>query len=859
METFPKALAVPATPRRGPLRLVRLRLRLALLTVAVVPLAISFGLVYAITGGHADEATSRVAGESTALASKVAADLERMRTAVVLMAADPALVDVASHRDASTAESRASLADARSALLTVTSIGGDQIPLATLLDDRGRARLRAAGGTVSVPDLAAASDDDSAVLTATMALAPGEAYRSRPYVRTGSGSTGERWITFAARLSAAAPGGRPAGVLRFEVALAPMLRAAAPGLVADGRYAALLESSSGAILGDTLGNRGPADAGGGEGDRPAIPGGATLRSFVNAEAGGQLTDGAFVRDGWLVGATRLTSLGASLPGWTVLSMETFAAPPVPIELLGLLLALSLMLFLITRWMAHQILRPAEQLEDSRSEMRRLYEAAKADSLRDGLTQLGNHRAFQEELERQLEWYRRYHVPVSLLLIDLDDLKLVNDSLGHGAGDAVLRETGRQIADSIRYADRAFRIGGDEFAVLMPHTDAAGALLVGRRLLASLMRSGPERRAIAFSGGVSACPGLATSRAQLYAQADAALYWCKRHGRASVDVYEPVRDREAEPKVAEGVSGAIARVVTERLLRPVYQPIVNLANGRIIGYEGLIRPTAESGFPNPSVMFEAAEAVGRTVELDHACMETVIEGARAIAPDLWLTVNLSPRSIEAADFTAESVLTLLRRHGIAPQRVVVELTERENVKDLERVRHNLLAIQAAGMRIAADDVGAGNAGLRLLSQVRFDIVKIDLALVQEGASNQASRAVLRSLVDLARGWNAYLIAEGLETAAQLRVVRELGVDSGQGYLLGKPQPEPNVAPIDIEELLRGMRTIGGAVTLQPPRPGPLKLASAFVAERAHPAVISAAIPTIPPQRGALPVGAARRQR
>src|SRR5262249_35158136 len=144
------------------------------------------------------------------------------------------------------------------------------------------------------------------------------------------------------------------------------------------------------------------------------------------------------------------------------------------------------------------------------EMTKMYETAREDSLRDALTGLGNHRAFQEELDRELEWYQRYHVPVALLMIDLDDLKLVNDSDGHASGDNLLRDMGRLIGEVTRYADRAFRVGGDEFAILMPHTDAEGATHIAHRLLERALQPRGGGRAIPFSGGISACPQYATT-------------------------------------------------------------------------------------------------------------------------------------------------------------------------------------------------------------------------------------------------------------------------------------------------------------------------------------------------------------
>jgi diguanylate cyclase (GGDEF)-like protein len=462
---------------------------------------------------------------------------------------------------------------------------------------------------------------------------------------------------------------------------------------------------------------------------------------------------------------------------------------------------GLMVALAT-WLSRQVLRPAQQLDRNGSQMAELYQNARNDSLRDALTGLGNHRAFQEELDRELEWYQRYKVPVSLLLIDLDDLKFVNDSESHAAGDDMLRDMGRMIGEVTRYADRAFRIGGDEFAVLMPHTDAEGAMQIAHRLLERALQTRGTSRPMPFSGGISACPQFATTRSQLYAQADAALYWCKRHGRASVDVFHPQRDHAASQEASNQISVHIAKVVNEHLVRPVYQPIVDLESGRVIGFEGLSRPSPESGFSDPGTMFTAAETVGRTVELDLACLHAVLAGARSMPQDQLLTINVSPRTVEAPHFSTDALLAILERHNIRPERVVVELTEREKVEDISRLQRMLGQMQRHGLRIAADDVGAGNAGLRLLSQFRFDIVKIDLALVQEGAERESSRAVLRSLRDLAGRWGASVIAEGLETAGQLRVVRELGLTAGQGYLLARPMPAPDLISIDLEPLELG---------------------------------------------------------
>jgi EAL domain-containing protein (putative c-di-GMP-specific phosphodiesterase class I) len=198
------------------------------------------------------------------------------------------------------------------------------------------------------------------------------------------------------------------------------------------------------------------------------------------------------------------------------------------------------------------------------------------------------------------------------------------------------------------------------------------------------------------------------------------------------------------------------------------------------------------------LFTAAEVAGRTVELDFACLDVVAAGVGDLEPGVYLSVNLSPRTLESKEFRAGELKAIFHRNGIPLDQIVLELTEREEVEDLETLRKNVEACRRAGMRMAADDVGAGNAGLRLLSEISFEIVKIDLSLVQS-ARHDPSHAVLRAIQELAGRWGASVVAEGVETAEQLAVVRAMGIGTGQGYLLGRPSPTRQVQPIDLVSL------------------------------------------------------------
>ena len=466
-------------------------------------------------------------------------------------------------------------------------------------------------------------------------------------------------------------------------------------------------------------------------------------------------------------------------------------------------ALGLLAVALAARVAARIVGSARELEDGKTRMRREYEWARLESLRDPLTGLGNHRAFQEELDRQIDQAERYSSTLALVVFDLDEFKSVNDSRGHAGGDQILWAMGRLMMGAIRRSDRAFRIGGDEFAVIMPNSSPPDAAQAARRLLAGALE-GSESRGLtpfSFSGGVSAYPDPSRDRHQLYRHADAALYWGKQHGRTSIHVFDPARHGAAgDSRTTAELSTAVGAVARSRSLGAVYQPIFDLRSGAVIGYEGLVRPVGGSEFPDTGSLFSAAEATGRTVELDLACLRVVAAAARRGLKG-YLTVNVSPRTLETEEFSPALLADIFSDNGLAPKRVILELTERESVEDIDRLRRNLAACQKAGMLVAADDVGSGNAGLRLLSQIRFDIVKIDLSLVQGGILRDSSLAVLRSLADIAHSWKAMIIAEGIETAEQLEVVRSLNMTAAQGYFLAMPSDNLDVEPIDFDALIK----------------------------------------------------------
>ncbi len=440
------------------------------------------------------------------------------------------------------------------------------------------------------------------------------------------------------------------------------------------------------------------------------------------------------------------------------------------------------------------------LQDDLRDALEAYDRARLDARMDPLTGLGNHRAFQEELARQVADSVRQKRPLSLAMIDLDDLKRLNDTEGHAAGDQLLSTVGRLIRATNRASDRSFRIGGDEFALLLPATDGETAYGAVRRLLANATGGHPVLRDLqrfSFSAGISTCPSPSPDGVRLTHHADAALYWAKRHGRTDIQLFDPARRGTVDDeRSTEELAAAVARVASTRALRPVYQPIISLVTGHPVGFEGLVRPAPDSGFANASSLFTAAEVADRIVELDMAAIDTIAAKVGQLPPGLYLSLNLSPRSLETEQFHVGELIGILRRRGLEPGQIVIELTEREAIEDLSRLKGNLERVQAAGFRIAADDVGAGNAGLRLLSEIAFDIVKIDLSLVQRGLLHDSSLAVLRGIREMARRSGATVVAEGVETPEQLVALQRLWITAAQGYLLGRPAERAIATPVDL---------------------------------------------------------------
>ncbi|MDP9401055.1 MAG: bifunctional diguanylate cyclase/phosphodiesterase [Actinomycetota bacterium] len=435
---------------------------------------------------------------------------------------------------------------------------------------------------------------------------------------------------------------------------------------------------------------------------------------------------------------------------------------------------------------------------------RLHRVALDRARQDGLTDLGSQRAFHEELDRAVAVAVRHCEPLSLVTFDLDEFKLANDRYGHAHGDELLKQVAEVLRRG-RRGDLAFRTGGDEFALLLPRTDGQAAARLARRLSGELAEAGAIRASI---GVAELCPGRQVEPGILYEQADAAAYQVKRQGGDGVLAFCEVRD--AEVLVGPAKARALFDLLEEGDLAMAFQMVCDLETLRPIGYEALARPADRYGFAGPADAFAAAEQLRRVPDLDALCRQRAFEQGGLLPPDVLLFVNLSPRSLENPRIDHDLSRQALEA-GFSPARVVLEITEREQVR-ASTIACAVERLRAAGFQLALDDVGSGNSGLELLRLAVFDFVKIDRSVITAAVSDSAARGVLLAIDAFARQTGAFVIAEGIEDEQVLDFVHGLDEHQrlrapvrrgGQGFALGRPGPCPTAENLSSSALPAGL--------------------------------------------------------
>src|SRR3954454_16247955 len=411
---------------------------------------------------------------------------------------------------------------------------------------------------------------------------------------------------------------------------------------------------------------------------------------------------------------------------------------------------------------------------------------------DSLTGLLNRRRFRAELDQYVSFTARYGGRGAVMVIDIDGLKEVNDRLGHQAGDRLIRRVADILRERVRATDLVARLSGDEFAVLMPQSDTAGALQLGEDLRSQVAEGFSENAEIApasISVGITMFGGQggAGSEAVLLA-ADQAMYRAKEEGRNRIMLFQAPGEAADSAQRAQTTSARIRDALTQNRLRLATQPIRSLADGGIERYELFLRMTGESGELLPAASFiEVAERSGMVQELDRwvvaRALEMMGERERAGNP-VSLHMNLS-----GASMTDLSVLEFIERRldeGEAdPSRCTFEITQTARVEDYDTAAGFADRLTEFGCEVAIDDYGAGCGPFAYLKKVPFDVIKIDGTFIREMAHNDADQLVVKAIVEIARGLGKRTIAELVEDEDTTNLLREYGVDMAQGYHLGRP--------------------------------------------------------------------------
>jgi diguanylate cyclase (GGDEF)-like protein len=434
--------------------------------------------------------------------------------------------------------------------------------------------------------------------------------------------------------------------------------------------------------------------------------------------------------------------------------------------------------------------------DSVGALERLSRDLSQAALTDGLTGLGNSRGFQIEMQRETDRAARRTESVSLARIDIDEFRVINEQRGTEAGDSVLVGVAALLRNG-RAAGRAFRLGGDDFALILPHTNTVEASEIMERLRGDAA-GGLDGATI--SVGIAELANGNVDYDQLREQADAALVDAKRRGRNSVVTFDELRDSVTVTSSAQAL--AVHQLIRDRKVEVCFQPIWDLHSASILAFEALTLPAAEYGLTGPQEAFNIAEQLRRAHDLDTVCREAILSQAQSLPPDALLFMNVSPQTLDLDLLAGDSLLKRVHAAGLPAERVVLEITERSMAR-LSVVVREAKRLRDMGFKLALDDTGAGNAGLEMLSQLPVDFVKVDKSVVTGAMTSKTARGVLAGIIAIARQTDTYVIVEGLESIAMLELARQIHASGGQGYLLGRPESTiPSAAAmVEARNLLR----------------------------------------------------------
>jgi diguanylate cyclase (GGDEF)-like protein len=403
---------------------------------------------------------------------------------------------------------------------------------------------------------------------------------------------------------------------------------------------------------------------------------------------------------------------------------------------------------------------------------------------DSLTGLANRHTLRAALASALKKGRK----LALLSLDLDHFKAVNDTLGHTAGDEVLKAVSARLRGCMRPGDLVARLGGDEFAVLMSHAaQPEDAAALAQRLIESLsmpIEVAQRRLRVGASVGGAWCEGGGTSVDELLVRADMALYAAKDEGRGRYALYAPAMGERSRRRLA--LEHGLRQAVEAGQLALHWQPKVDIESWRIVGAEALLRwQHPEMGAVTPGEFIVVAEQAGLIDEIGHWALLQACQAAAGPLAGLVVSVNVSPMQLRDEHYVSR-VRNALRETRLDPMRLELEITESVFMGDAEGMLEKLHALRSLGVRIALDDFGTGYSSLAYLRRFPFDTLKIDRAFVSEVLLRKDARAIVQTIAQMATTLGMRTVSEGVESAPQLAAVAQAGCDEVQGYLVAAPQ-------------------------------------------------------------------------
>jgi diguanylate cyclase (GGDEF)-like protein len=458
-----------------------------------------------------------------------------------------------------------------------------------------------------------------------------------------------------------------------------------------------------------------------------------------------------------------------------------------------------------------VVEQADKLYAAIEELKRREVQLEYQSSHDSVTGLPNRNLLNDRIQQAVSFGHRYHREVAVMLIDLDHFKFVNDSLGHEAGDRLLKHVAARLKSSLRSVDTVARSGGDEFVVVLTDIEKDEDVeRLARKILEDITR--PHRLDgqdldISCSIGISVYPKDGADSQALLKNAEAAMYRAKELGRGNFRFFTSAMNERALTRMT--MERHLRRALEKDELLLHYQPQVDLSTGRINGLEALLRwQSAELGLVSPVRFIPVAEDTGLIVPIGEWVLQTACRQCKAWQDagfsSLAIAVNLSARQFENKDL-AMVVDRILRETGLDPHSLELELVESVVMQDVTSATSQLNKLRGLGVKLAMDDFGTGYSSLSYLKRFPFNKLKIDISFVRDITTDPESAAIAKAIIAMAHNLNLRAIAEGVETEGQLFYLRNHGCDEIQGYYFSRPVPAD-----ELEKLLKDGKHLGGPV-------------------------------------------------